>query len=111
MSDLKRLSKASSNTELLSRILEWQHLAPTVPDTVDGFPFADRDPFVVDAFPHVLFAANQSEADYSIAEFENGARTLLLSVPSFAKTNSVVIVNLRTLEAHEHVFFANNSIF
>uniref|UniRef100_F1L491 DNA polymerase delta small subunit n=1 Tax=Ascaris suum TaxID=6253 RepID=F1L491_ASCSU len=105
VSDLKRFSTKASSTDILERILLWQHLAPTVPDTVDGFPFIDRDPFIIeDAFPHILFAANQSVAESAVREFEGGRRTLLVSVPSFAKTKSALLVNLRTLEVIEQNF-------
>ncbi|KAK6041967.1 hypothetical protein COOONC_20524 [Cooperia oncophora] len=39
VSDLRRLSAVSSSCDLMKLILRWQHLAPTCPDTVDGFPF------------------------------------------------------------------------
>ncbi|VDM40674.1 unnamed protein product [Toxocara canis] len=105
LSDLKRFSKEASSTDLLERTLLWQHLAPTVPDTVDGFPFMDRDPLVIEeVFPHILFAANQNFAESAVREFEGGRRTLLLSIPSFVKTKSAVLVNLRTLEVIEQNF-------
>ncbi|VDN20791.1 unnamed protein product [Gongylonema pulchrum] len=104
LSDLRRFAKEANSVDLLRKILDWQHLAPTVPDTIDGFPFAERDPFIIETFPHILFAANQSEVSHAIADFEDGRRTLLLSVPSFTKSSSVVLVNLRTLEVIEHKF-------
>lgn len=110
MSDLKRFTKKLNGIELLGKILNWQHLAPTIPDTVDGFPFLDRDPFIIDSFPHILFAANQPEASHALVEFEGNRRTLLLSVPSFAKTFSMILVNLRNLEVVEHNFFSDELI-
>ncbi|VDN24073.1 unnamed protein product [Gongylonema pulchrum] len=104
LSDLRRFAKEANSVDLLRKILDWQHLAPTVPDTIDGFPFAERDPFIIETFPHILFAANQSEVSHAIADFEDGRCTLLLSVPSFTKSSSVVLVNLRTLEVIEHKF-------
>lgn len=103
--DLKRFCADTRNTELMTKILHWQHLAPTVPDTIDGFPFENRDPLIIeDQFPHIFFTANQSETDYTIQDFGDGRRTLLLSVPSFSKTKSAVIINLRTLEVIEQNF-------
>lgn len=104
MSDLKRFTRKLSGIELLDKILQWQHLAPTIPDTVDGFPFLDRDPFIIESFPHILFAANQPEAAHVVVEHEGNRRTLLLSIPSFTKTFSMVLVNLRNLEVIEHNF-------
>ncbi|OZC06589.1 DNA polymerase epsilon subunit B [Onchocerca flexuosa] len=104
LSDLKRFTKKLNGIALLSKILDWQHLAPTVPDTVDGFPFVDRDPFIIESFPHILFSANQLEVSHAVVEYEKNRRTLLLSIPSFTKTFSMVLVNLRNLEVVEHNF-------
>jgi DNA polymerase delta subunit 2 len=41
--------------------LRWRHLAPTAPDTLTCYPFADDDPFVLEACPHVYVAGNQPE--------------------------------------------------
>lgn len=110
LSDLRRLTRKSGSVDLLRKILDWQHLAPTVPDTIDGFPFIDRDPLIIETFPHILFAANQPEASHTIVEFEGERRALLLSVPSFAKSHSVMLVNLRTLEVAEHNFSVGTMI-
>ncbi|VBB34681.1 unnamed protein product, partial [Acanthocheilonema viteae] len=110
LSDLKRFTKRLNGIELLSRILHWQHLAPTIPDTVDGFPFVDRDPFIIELFPHILFAANQPEASHVVVEYEGNRRTLLLSIPSFTKTFSMVLVNLRNLEVVERNFSVDRLI-
>lgn len=107
---MKRFTKKLSGIELLIQILHWQHLAPTIPDTVDGFPFVDRDPFIIESFPHILFAANQPEASHAIVEYEGNRRALLLSVPSFTKTFSMVLVNLRNLEVVEHNFSIDRMI-
>ncbi|VDN22916.1 unnamed protein product [Cylicostephanus goldi] len=42
VSDLRRLSAVTSSCELMKNLLRWQHVAPTCPDTVDGFPFDKR---------------------------------------------------------------------
>uniref|UniRef100_A0A0R3S4D4 DNA polymerase delta small subunit n=1 Tax=Elaeophora elaphi TaxID=1147741 RepID=A0A0R3S4D4_9BILA len=110
LSDLKRFTKKLNGIELLGKILQWQHLAPTIPDTVDGFPFMDRDPFIIESFPHILFAANQPEASYAVVEYEENRHTLLLSIPSFTKTFSMVLVNLRNLEVIEHNFSVDRLI-
>lgn len=107
--DLKRFSEKLTSIDLLKRVLLYQHIAPTVPDTVDGFPFEDRDPLVIeDNYPHVFFAGNQSHAEFSTVEFENGRKTLLLSIPRFSRTKSVLLVNLRTLDVIEQSFDYEN---
>ncbi|KAE9414820.1 hypothetical protein Angca_007772 [Angiostrongylus cantonensis] len=42
VSDLRRLSGVCSSCDLIELMLRWQHIAPTCPDTVDGFPFENR---------------------------------------------------------------------
>ena len=44
---------------MLERVLEWGHLVPTAPDTLTAYSFNDKDPFVMESTPHVLFAGNQ----------------------------------------------------
>ena len=56
-----RYSMEESRLQLLSRVLEWGHLAPTAPDTLSTYPFSDTDPFVLDTAPHVFFAGNQPD--------------------------------------------------
>ncbi|MCP9260795.1 hypothetical protein DINM_003950 [Dirofilaria immitis] len=39
-------------------------------DSVDGFPFVDRDPFINESFLHILFAVNELEALHAAVEFK-----------------------------------------
>ena len=57
--DIDRYSTETERLPMLARLLEWGHLVPTAPDTLTAYSFPDRDPFVIDAAPHVLFAGNQ----------------------------------------------------
>lgn len=59
MADVLRYSEGDDALDALGRLLEWGHLVPTAPDTLAAYPFADNDPFVLRAAPHVLFAGNQ----------------------------------------------------
>jgi DNA polymerase delta subunit 2 len=54
--------------DLLSKTLTWRHLAPTAPDTLTCYPFADDDPFVLQQTPHILFAANQPQFETRVME-------------------------------------------
>lgn len=56
--------------DLLSQTLTWRHLAPTAPDTLTCYPFADDDPFVLQQCPHVLFAGNQPAFETRLQEGE-----------------------------------------
>jgi len=59
VADVLRYSEGDDALDALGRLLEWGHLVPTAPDTLAAYPFADNDPFVLRAAPHVLFAGNQ----------------------------------------------------
>lgn len=109
INDLKRFCEEVTSVDLLKSVLYYQHLAPTVPDTTDGFPFENRDPLIIEEdFPHIFFAGNQNRAEFSLTEFEEGRKTLLLSIPSFSKTRSVLLVNLKTLDVIEQSFDYEN---
>ena len=49
----------SARLAMMESLLTWRHLAPTAPDTLTCYPFQDRDPFVLEATPHVFFVGNQ----------------------------------------------------
>ncbi len=53
--------------------------------------------------PHVLFAGNQRKFEQGFYE-DKGVKITLLSVPRFSVTRSLVLLNLRTLEAEEVTF-------
>uniref|UniRef100_A0A7I4YL61 DNA polymerase delta small subunit n=1 Tax=Haemonchus contortus TaxID=6289 RepID=A0A7I4YL61_HAECO len=105
ISDLRRLSGVSSSCDLMKLILRWQHLAPTCPDTVDGFPFDKRDPFIIDdEFPHVMVVGNQPSLESGWFEGENGERCRIISIPRFSRTQSIVLLDLNTMEVVEEHF-------
>lgn len=54
--------------DLLSKTLTWRHLAPTAPDTLTCYPFADDDPFVMQQCPHIMFAGNQPQFESRMME-------------------------------------------
>jgi len=62
------------------------------------------DPFVLHECPHVYFSANQDKFAVKKVTGPTGQRTTLILVPSFAETATIVLVNLRTLEAHPVCF-------
>ena len=57
--DIDRYSTEEDRLRMLEHVLEWGHLAPTAPDTLTAYSFSDKDPFVIESAPHVLFAGNQ----------------------------------------------------
>jgi DNA polymerase delta subunit 2 len=74
-----------------------RHLCCTAPDTLACFPYVDRDPFIIRESPHVYFAGNQAQFAQGKVE-AHGFSTTLVSVPAFAKTGIIVLVNLETLQ-------------
>uniref|UniRef100_A0A1I7XEB6 DNA_pol_E_B domain-containing protein n=1 Tax=Heterorhabditis bacteriophora TaxID=37862 RepID=A0A1I7XEB6_HETBA len=104
ITDLRRLSGVSSGCDFLELLLKWQHLSPTCPDTVDGFPFIGRDPLVIDkCFPHIMIAGNQPRAESRWLETDE-RRTLLLSLPKFSRTHMVTLLNLTSMEVSYRYF-------
>ena len=88
--DMLRFTELDGPIECLSKALQWQHLAPSAPDTLPCHPSKMKDPFVIDQIPDVLFAGNQP----SFAAKRVDGRTTLVSVPSFTDTNTAVLLDL-----------------
>lgn len=106
ISNIKKFSKYTNELDILQRTLEWQHLAPTAPDTLACYPFFKRDPFVLDdeSCPHVLFSGNMDSYGDRLVKGENGQAVRLITIPKFNETNSAVLLNLNTLESSEISF-------
>ena len=103
---------------------------PTAPDTLRVYPFKDSDPFVVSPLnnnlnmgedeeqveeqsktlftqvPHVYFVGNMEA--YKEELITNPADTKqslkVISLPTFSKTHSLVLVDMQTLESYEVAF-------
>ena len=89
---------------LLKHLLSARHLCPTAPDTLRCFPFREEDPFVINRAPDVFFAGCQpSYAEETIFQHKNSRESAvkLLCVPTFAKTRSIVLLDLATLQSFE----------
>lgn len=90
--------------DVMETLLDNRHIAPTAPDTLAAYPFYDKDPFIIEATPHVFFAGNQPE--YATRLYTCNAKDpsedigpiRLISIPRFDATGLVVMVNLRTLD-------------
>ena len=98
--------KAKSALDVMEKFLKWGHIAPSAPDTLSCYPFKDTDPFVLTQIPDVFFAGCQSA--FGTREIVVASqKSVLVSVPSFSETGSVVLLNLKTLKAEEIAFTAS----
>ena len=91
------LASGAESLDLMASSLRWQHVAPSAPDTLACYPYKDRDPFYVAQSPHVYFAGNQPAFGARLVR-DGETRTLLVSVPDFARTGVIAMVNVDTLE-------------
>ncbi|KAI6174851.1 DNA polymerase delta subunit 2 [Aphelenchoides bicaudatus] len=98
LNDSLKYTRGHSRMECMKQFLERSYLVPTSPDTIDGYPVRGEDPFIINDVPHVLFAGNQTDHETQMCELENGARTLLMTIPKFSVKHEVVLLNLRTLK-------------
>ena len=68
------------------------------------FPFEGKDPFVIlDKLPHVVFAGNQDSFGTRKLKID-GQEVLLLSVPKFSETFTLIMLDLETLECQPMTF-------
>jgi len=96
VADILRNSELPGPLEALERCLTWGHLAPTTPDTLGLFPYSDHDPHVLTSLPDILVAGNQ-EQFLSKQVDVNGHKVLLVCVPRFSSSQTLVRVNLASL--------------
>ena len=84
--------------DLLECMMKWQNIAPTAPDTLWSYPFKDRDPFVLDEWPHIFVVGNQPQ--FGRRDFVVDDKTVIkiIAVTVFSKTNQIVLLDLNTLE-------------
>ncbi|EDO29368.1 predicted protein [Nematostella vectensis] len=59
VSDISKVTTFDNSMDILEQNMVCSHLAPTAPDTLDCYPYADQDPFILEKCPHVYFASNQ----------------------------------------------------
>lgn len=103
-----RYSTERSSVKILAENMMQRHLCPTAPDTLACFPYVDKDPFILRETPHLYFVGNQ--IDFGEQEVVDGDRTVkVVSVPAFAKTGTIVLINLDTLECSPVSFDASLS--
>jgi len=99
LADMARYSTPGTDKlKLLEQTLECRLIAPTAPDTLACYPFYHEDPFVMTTAPHVYFSGNAPKYSTSVVKGSQGQRVRTICIPSFEDTNTVVLVNLTTLD-------------
>ncbi|KAG0336960.1 hypothetical protein BG000_005958 [Podila horticola] len=98
--DIYKYVKSEDRLEMAVKTLAWRHMAPTAPDTLWCYPFKDRDPFIMTKTPHIYFIGNQDKFASQLVTGKQGQRTRVVTLPSFASTGTIALVNLRTLDCH-----------
>ncbi|XP_032234373.2 DNA polymerase delta subunit 2 [Nematostella vectensis] len=97
VSDISKVTTFDNSMDILEQNMVCSHLAPTAPDTLDCYPYADQDPFILEKCPHVYFASNQPSYQSKVLTGDNKQRVLLVAVPAFATSKTCALINLRTL--------------
>lgn len=108
--DIYRFSSMEDHLEILEKTLAVGHIAPTAPDTLGCYPYADTDPFILDACPHVCFSGNASHFQNKLYKGADGQNILILTIPKFSESSTCVLVNLRSLDCRP-IVFNGSSIF
>lgn len=101
VSDLQKYLATREKTftplEALRESLRWQHICPTGPSSVPTVPHGETDPMVLVNMPHLYFAGNCESFATELVE-QGDMETRLVTVPKFAETGEVVLVNLDTVD-------------
>lgn len=95
--DIMKNSLLKNPIEILEKCILWGHVAPTCPDTLGSYPTFTKDPFVISSLPDILIAGNQDEFGSKKVEV-NGKTVLLVAVPRFSTSTSILQINLGSLE-------------
>jgi len=98
LTDQRLYSRVTDSLDLMDEHIRCRNICPTAPDTLGCFPVSKGvvDPFILRHSPHVYFVANQDKFETRLADAPYKIR--IVSVPSFSKTQEVVILDLATLE-------------
>ncbi|KAF3068924.1 DNA polymerase subunit delta-2 [Daldinia childiae] len=96
--DIFKYVDSNDRLGMMEATCRWRCSAPTAPDTLWSYPFQDDDPFVMQTCPHLYFAGCQPEFGTKVIQGPEGQTVRLVSVPSFADTQEIVLVDTETLD-------------
>jgi len=109
--DIRKFTTLDDTFECMKNTLKWSHIAPTCPDTLPCYPYYNEDPFIISQCPHVYFCA-QNDNSFKTNSFKNsnGQITRLISIPSFQKSQTVAVLDIKTLECRSMCFSTSDII-
>ena len=92
------ITKTTSFTfhEAQVELLKWKHIAPTAPDQLPCVPVIEKDVLVMETIPHVFACGLANE--FEVTEYDG---VIVISVPSFQNSGSIVEFNTKTREVKE----------
>ncbi|GIY86055.1 DNA polymerase delta subunit 2 [Caerostris darwini] len=93
--NIRAFSKITEPLDVMQKMLDWGHMSPTAPDSLNCYPFLNEDPFIISQYPHVYFCGNSPKMGY---RFSDNKSVMMIAIPEFQQTNCVLMLNLRTLE-------------
>lgn len=102
--DIRSYSRLDDSIEIMEKTLDWGHIMPTAPDSLNCYPYYDEDPFIVKDCPHVYFTGNQPDFGTKMYRGSNDQIVRLVSIPAFQETFAAVLINLKTLECQPFIF-------
>lgn len=108
---------------MMEGMCRWRCIAPTAPDTLckfslvspplaltgllgmmhvltkaGSYPFQEDEPFVLKSCPHLYFVGSQPRFSTRTIRGPDNQEVRLITVPSFARTGEIVLVDMETLE-------------
>ncbi|XP_011498026.1 PREDICTED: DNA polymerase delta subunit 2-like isoform X2 [Ceratosolen solmsi marchali] len=109
--DIMKLSNIEdSPLSCLEKTLEWQHFAPTAPDTLSEYPFDKSDPLIMNEYPNIYFVGNMEKYETKLVQGidgiddSEGRPIRLICIPKFSTSHTAVLVNLESLHTQSISF-------
>ncbi|KAM4056119.1 DNA polymerase alpha/epsilon subunit [Hirsutella rhossiliensis] len=96
--DVFKYTESDDRLGMMEAMCRWRCCAPTAPDTLWSYPFQEDEPFVLKTCPHVYFVGCQPEFSTRVIQGPEGQSVRLITVPSFAETKELVLLDTETLE-------------
>ncbi|MES1919640.1 hypothetical protein MHBO_001436 [Bonamia ostreae] len=100
--DIKKYSEMSQ-IEAMKKSICNRLICPTAPDTLPCKAFGHRDELILEQCPNLYFCGNAKNFERDKLS-ENDKEIVLMAIPSFYKTGTVVLVDSQNLESEVVTF-------